>query len=105
MRYKRGIRYDAVTTNGVQYLSGLYAVNYEYERVINDLDSMAVIRTSILSGSGSVSSYTIGSRSLSRQGLSASELLKLWDDLWNKKMMLERGGTARKAVGVVYRDW
>ena len=99
------IQYDAETENGIPYLSGLYINNFEYKTVVNDLDGMVEVRKSIVSGGGGVTSYTIGSRSLSRQALSASELLKLWDDLMAKKKQLEQGRSARKSVGVVFRDW
>ena len=105
MGFARVIRYDATTEHGIQYLSGLYGSNYDYQQVINDLDGMVEVRKSILSGNGGVSSYAIGSRSLSRQALSASDLLKLWDSLWNKKQQLEQGRSSRKAVAVVSRDW
>ena len=96
---------DSKTENGIPYNSTLYIRNFEYETVVNDLDGLVLTRRSIMTGSGSVSSYTIGSRSLSRQTLSASEILKLWDKLWAKKEQLEQGRTPRKAVGVVLRDW
>lgn len=99
------VNYDAKTDNGVPYVSALYLKNFEYETVVNDLDGLVVARKSIMSGAGSVTSYTIGSRSLSRQTLSASEILKLWDNLWAKKKQLEEGRSARKAVGIVLRDW
>lgn len=96
---------DSKTENGVPYNSGLYAKNFEYETIVNDLDGLVVTRHTIMTGGGSVSSYTIGSRSLSRQTLSASDILKLWDKLWAKKEQIEQGRTPRKAVGVVLRDW
>ena len=98
------ITYDKKTENGVPYSSVLYLRNFEYETVVNDLDGLVVTRHAIMKGEGSVTSYTIGSRSLSRQTLSASEVLKLWDKLWAKKKQLE-GYSSRKAVGVVLRDW
>ena len=99
------VRCDAKTENGIPYVSSLYVKNYEYETIVTDLDGLVVTRKSIMSGSGSVTSYTIGSRSLSRQTLSASEILKLWDSLWDRKKRLEEGRSARKSVGVVLRDW
>jgi len=104
MSYKC-IHYDAETENGIPYLLGLYMNNFDYKTVVNDLDGMVEVRKSIVSGGGGVTSYTIGSRSLSRQALSASELLKLWDDLMDKKKQLEQGRSVRKSVGVVFRDW
>lgn len=99
------IKYDGKTEHGIQYIKSLYSANYEYEMVIDDLDGMVEVRKSILSGGGAVTQYTIGSRSLSRKSLSASDLLKLWDDLWAKKLRLEQGRAPRKAVGIVPRDW
>ena len=97
---------DGRTDNGIPYVTHLFLSNYEYETVINDLDGLVLVRKQIMSGGGSVSSYTIGSRSLSKQALSASEVLDLWDKLWAKKERLEEGRSAtRKAVGVVLRDW
>lgn len=104
MNYKC-IHYDAETEHGIPYLLGLYMNNFDYKTVVNDLDGMVEARKSIISGSGEVTSYTIGSRSLSRQTLSASDLLKLWDDLMDKKKRMEQGRSARKSVGVVFRDW
>ena len=97
---------DGKTENGIPYVTRIYLRNFEYETVINDLDGLIQVRRQIMSGGGSVSSYTIGSRSLSKQALSASEVLDLWDRLWAKKERLEEGRSAtRKAVGVVLRDW
>lgn len=96
---------DAKTENGIPYVSALYIKNFEYETVVTDLDGLVVARKSIMGGGGSVTSYTIGSRSLSKQTLSASEILKLWDTLWARKKRLEERRSARKAVGVVIRDW
>lgn len=99
------VTYDAKTENGIPYVSRLYINDFEYTTIVNDLDALVLTRHSIMTGSGSVSSYTIGSRSLSRQTMSASEILKMWDDLWAKKKRLEEGRSARKAIGVVLRDW
>lgn len=98
------VTYDTKTENGVPYSSTLYLRNFEYQTVVDDLDGLVVTKHAIMKGEGSVTSYTIGSRSLSRQTLSASEVLKLWDKLWAKKKQLE-GYSSRKAVGVVLRDW
>jgi len=96
---------DAKTENGIPYNSALYLNNFEYEVIVDDLDGLIIARRTIMKGEGSVSSYTIGSRSLSRQTLSASDILKLWDKLWARKEQLEQGRTPRKSVGVVLRDW
>ena len=99
------INYDAKTENGVRYISLLYASNYEYETVVDSLDSLAVQRKAVLSGGGTVTQYSIGSRSLTKKSLSATEVLDLWDKLMAKKRQLEEGRKPRKAVGVVLRDW
>lgn len=56
--------------------------------------------------SGRVKSYTIGSRSLTRFDLSELEntMTKTENEIATLEGML-RGGKARKAVGVVPRDW
>jgi len=99
--------YDAQTEHGIPYLTTLYKRSFEYKTVVDDLDGLYVARQGVIAGGGSVTSYTIGSRSLSKQTLSASEILKLWDKLMIEKRRLELGksSNARKAVGVVLRDW
>lgn len=97
--------YDAKTENGIPYISALYARNFDYEMVITDLDGLAPARKKLLKGGGTVTQYSIGSRSLTRESLSAAELLALWNNLMAKKKQLETGSAPRKAVGVVLRDW
>ena len=99
------IRYDGETEHGIPYITGLYVNNFQYKITVNDLDGLVTARQQIMTGGGSVTQYTIGSRSLSRNALSASDILKLWDTLWTKKEQIEKGRSARKAVGVVLRDW
>lgn len=99
------IQYDAKTEHGIPYLSALYSANFEYETTVDDLDGLVTTRKSIMSGSGSVTQYSLGSRSVTRQNLSASDVLQLWEKLMAKKKQLEAGGRPRKAVGVVIRDW
>lgn len=96
--------YDAKTENGIPYISTLYALNYRYETVVNDLDALYPTKQAAL-GAGNVTEYSIGDRSLKRNGLSASEILKQWDKLMALKARLERGDAPRKAVGIVHRDW
>ncbi|MBQ7564608.1 MAG: hypothetical protein IJT16_11540 [Lachnospiraceae bacterium] len=98
------MNYDAKTENGIPYFSGLYKRSFEYLTVVDSLNDLAVQRKAILAG-GAVNSYTIGNRSITRNQLSPSELLKLWDRLMAKKLSLENGRKPRKAVGVVHRDW
>ncbi len=97
--------YDAETTNGIPYISSLYSNKYEYKRVVTDLDNLAPTRDSLLSGAGAVTSYSLGSRSVTRQALSGTDALALWDKLWAKKLQLEHAKKPRKALGVVPRDW
>lgn len=98
------MNYDGKTGNGVPYIVRLYESNYQYTVCVDSLDELAPCRKQILTG-GAVSSYTIGSRSITRNQLSASEVLKLWDKLMGQKARLENGSSPRKAVGVVHRDW
>lgn len=98
------MRYDAKTEHGIPYLSRLYAVNFKYTTVVDDLDSLIETRKQIMAG-GTVSSYTIGSRTVSRNQLSATDVMKQWDKLIALKLRLENGTAPRKAVGVVHRDW
>lgn len=96
--------YDKKTTNGIPYISSLYARNFQYKTTVDSLDVLYTQRMATLSG-GSVSSYTIGNRTVSRANLSAMDVLKQWDKLMALKLRLENGGAPRKAVGIVHRDW
>lgn len=99
------IQYDARTENGIPYLSALYSANFEYETVVNDLDGLVTTRKSVISGNGAITSYSLGSRSVTRQALSAADVLQMWDKLIARKKELEGGRRPRKAIGVVLRDW
>lgn len=99
------VQYDAKTENGIPYISVLYSSNFDYETTVNDLDGLVVTRRSIMGGNGAVTSYSLGSRSVTRQSLSATEIMKMWNDLMAKKKQLEAGVRPRKAIGVVPRDW
>lgn len=96
--------YDGKTENGIQYISALYAGNYRYQTCVDGLDKLVKQRDAVLSGEA-VSGYTIGSRSITRNSLSATDVLKQWDKLLAQKLRLEKGNAPRKAVGVVHRDW
>jgi len=98
------MNYDATTTNGIKYISRLYANSYKYQMVVDDLDTLAVTRKDILAGGG-VSGYTIGSRSITKNVLSAEDVLKKFDKLMAQKLQLEKGIGPRKAVAVIPRDW
>lgn len=98
------MNYDATTENGIKYISRLYANSYKYQMVVDDLDTLAVTRKEILAGGG-VSGYTIGSRSITKNVLSAEDVLKRFDKLMAQKLQLEKGIGPRKAVAVIPRDW
>ena len=99
------IIYDAVTANGIPYISRLYRGNFRYQMTVDDLDALKPARSSIMGGEGTVQSYSIGSRSLTRSQLSAQGVLDLWDKLMKDKELMEEGRRPRKAVAVVNRDW
>ncbi len=99
------VQYDAKTEHGIPYISALYSSNFEYETTVDDLDGLVTTRKSIMSGNGTVTSYSLGSRSVTRQAMSATEVLQMWDRLMAKKKELETGRKPRKALGVVPRDW
>jgi len=96
--------YDALTENGIPYYSRLYEKSFAYRTVVDDLDALSVQRREMLK-SGSVQSYTIGSRSLTRNQLSADGIFKKWSEFLAEKRRLEEGGAHRKVVGMVFRDW
>jgi len=97
--------YDGKTEHGIPYIVSLYSANFEYETTINDLDGLVTTRKSVMSGSGAVTSYSLGSRSVTRQAMSATEVLQTWNKLMAKKRELEAGRKPRRAMGVVLRDW
>lgn len=99
------IQYDAKTEHGIPYISALYSASFDYETVINDLDGLVTTRKSVMEGNGAVTSYSLGSRSVTRQAMSAKDVLDMWDRLMAKKKELEAGRKPRRAVGVVIRDW
>ena len=99
------ITYDAETKNGISYISKLYQRNFEYKMTVNNLDGLVNVISTFSSGSGTVNSYTLGTRQVSRQVSSLSEAREWWDDLMRKKKQLEQGKKPRKAVGMVPRDW
>ena len=96
--------YDAKTENGIQYISALYAASFRYQSCVDGLDKLVKQRDAVLSGEA-VAGYTIGNRSITRNALSATDVLKQWDKLLAQKLRLENGNAPRKAVGVVHRDW
>ena len=98
------MNYDATTENGIKYISRLYSTSYKYQMVVDDLDALVVTKRDVLSGGG-VSGYTIGSRSVTKNVLSAADVLKQWNKLMAAKNQLEQGIAPRKAVAVVPRDW
>ena len=98
------ISYDAETENGIPFMRGLYINNFTYKDVVNQLDALYVARQEVLT-EGKVSSYSIGSRSVSKVILSAKDVLTLWDKLMAEKARLEQGRSKRRVLGVVPRDW
>ena len=98
------ISYDAETENGIPFMRGLYINNFSYKDVVNQLDALYPARNDVLT-EGTVRSYSIGSRSVTKATLSAKEVLALWDKLMAEKLRLEQGRSKRRVVGVVPRDW
>ncbi len=96
--------YDAKTENGIEYISALYAGNFRYRACVDGLDKLTIQRDAVLGGEA-VAGYTIGNRSITRNALSATDVLKQWDKLLAQKLRLENGNAPRKTVGVVHRDW
>lgn len=99
------INYDGTTTNGIKYIVALYSRNSRYQDIVDDLDTLKPARTQLLSGKGSVTQYSIGTRQLSRSNLSGKDLLALYDSLMKEKVNLEMARKPRRSVGVVLRDW
>jgi hypothetical protein len=97
--------YDAVTENGIYYYNSLYMRNSEYMQIIIDLNDMYPARKLIMSGSGNVTEYSLGTRSVTRGTLSADKLLSLWEKLQSRKIQIESGRKKRKAIAAVPRDW
>ena len=96
--------YDSETENGIPYYRGLYMNRFEYKDVVEQLASLYPVRRHRLP-EGTVRSYSIGSRSVTKAVLSASEVLQLWDKLMAEKLRLESGLGKRRTLGVVPRDW
>lgn len=99
------VKYDAKTENGIPYVARLYAGNYRYSCIVDDLDALCPARKTVLAGSGNVTQYSIGSRQLTRATLNATQTLALWDKLMAEKEQIEGAGSPRKCVGIVLEDW
>lgn len=97
--------YDSKTENGIPYISGLYHRSFEYEVVVDDLDAIFPVRREAISGRGTVQTYTVAARSVTRNNMDFRQLMSLWDSLMARKLALEGAGSPRKAVGVLIRDW
>ena len=97
---------NAKSQHGIPFNQGLYDRNFEYQIVIDDLDGLVETRKTIMSGSGSVTHYKIGSREITKGAMSASQVLKQWDALMAKKRELEgyNGGRSHKTYGIIPRD-
>lgn len=100
-----GITYDKETENGVGYFSWLYSKNFEYKIVVNQLDGLVPVISDFSKGSGTVTSYSLGTRSVTRQVTSLSEAREWWKELMSRKKQLELHKRPRKAVGAVPMDW
>lgn len=98
------ITYDGELANGTGYIVKLYTSNSKYKLVCDSLDAMYPNYLKAIS-EGNVTQYSLGTRSVSRSGLSAAQMMDRYNSLLNKKLAMENGGKARKAVGVVPRDW
>ena len=99
------ISYDAHTENGIDYVSRIYATNFKYKNIVNNLDGLVNVISAYSQGKGSVTSYSLGTRSTSRQVASLQEAREWWDDLIRQKEKIECGKKPRKAVGAVPMDW
>lgn len=97
--------YDSETENGIPYIGRLYKSNYRYSCVVDDLNALQPAREKVLSGSGSVTQYSIGSRQLTRATMNATQTLALWDKLIQEKESLEGVSKPRRSYGIVLRDW
>lgn len=97
-------QYDQMTGNGVEYIGRLYKTNTRYKTIVDDMDMLYPVYKQVMSGKGTVQSYTIATRSLTRSTLSAGEAIADYKVLRDQKMRIEQGRSARKAVGVVPRD-
>jgi hypothetical protein len=98
-------KYDAKTANGIPYVSRLYSGSFRYSCLVDDLDALCHARRAVLSGSGNVTQYSIGSRQLTRAAMNATQTLALWDKLMAEKEQMEGAGSPRKCVGIVLEDW
>ena len=96
---------NAETENGIEYSTALYASNLEYKRIVNTLDKMAPTIDDLYAGAGTTQAYTIGNRSKTNSQLAPTDMLRRWDRLWVRKRQIEGTRSARKAVGVLPRDW
>ena len=99
------ISYNNYTKNGIGYVLRLYNNNFEYKSIVNNLDGLVLVIQSFSEGSGTVTSYSLGTRSVSRQVTSLSEAREWWDELIKHKNQIEQGKRPRKAVGYVPMDW
>ena len=98
------VKYTAITENGVEYVKTLYENNIKYKIIVDDMDALYPAYKATLSGQGNVSSYTVSTRSLSRNNMSAGAVLSEFKTLRSQKLSIETGGRARKAYGVIPRD-
>lgn len=111
MHYKTAYQPDTTTANGITYSAALYAQvftsrGFRYKTVVDALDKLY---PEYVKGMGVTTGYAIssggGSRSVTKNAPSAKDLMARFDALLAEKEMLERGGSARRAVAAVPRDW
>ena len=83
------------------------AINKELQETRNRLDMYLAREEEMLSKDG-VQSYAIGSRNLSRYQTALKEIQDMIEKLRNRIRELEAelaGRSARRAIGVIPRDW
>jgi hypothetical protein len=95
--------YDAITPNGIQYITRIWQINAKYQLVVSTMDAMQPYYMKAVSGTAP-SGYRIGSREMTYRGLSVSELMRKYLDLLNQKLAMENGTAPRRAMAFVPRD-
>ena len=95
--------YDAITQNGIPYITRIWMKNAKYQIIVTTLDAMYPQYIKAVSGTA-VSGYRIGTREMNYRGLSVSEMMKKYLDLLTQKLAMENGTTPRLAKAIVPRD-
>lgn len=99
------ISYDGETENGISYVKRLYINNFEYKNIVNNLDGLVNVIAEFSQGEGNVTTYSLGTRSVTRQVATLAEAREWWDELIRRKERLENNKKPRKAVSMVPTDW